>query len=113
MFTLRTLPAEPDTPRPEVAESQGFSLHAGVAAKASQHDKIERLARYVSKPPVAAKRRSPGLTAASCSSPPAPVPGRAAVGLRRDALAFPGERVRFTRPNGEGWGRRRPMAATL
>ena len=43
MFTLQTLPAEPDAPRPEVAESSGFSLHAGIAAKASQRDKIERL----------------------------------------------------------------------
>ncbi|MGB5738519.1 MAG: transposase, partial [Woeseia sp.] len=52
VFTLQTLPAEPDAPRPEVAESSGFSLHAGIAAKASQRDKIERLARYVSRPPV-------------------------------------------------------------
>lgn len=29
VFTLQTLPVEPDTPRPEVAESSGFSLHAG------------------------------------------------------------------------------------
>jgi transposase len=52
VFTLRTLPAEPNAPRPEVAESSGFSLHAGIAAKASQRDKVERLARYVSRPPV-------------------------------------------------------------
>jgi hypothetical protein len=64
--------AEPDAPRPEVAESSGFSLHAGIAAKASQRDKvrsrsdregalgykIERLARYVSRPPVATERLS-------------------------------------------------------
>ncbi len=58
VFTLQTLPAEPDAPRPEVAESSGFSLHAGIAAKASQRDKIERLARYVSRPPVATERLS-------------------------------------------------------
>ena len=58
VFTLQTLPAEPDAPRPEVAESSGFSLHAGIAAKASQRDKIERLARYVSRPPVATGRLS-------------------------------------------------------
>ena len=58
MFTLQTLPAEPDAPRPEVAESSGFSLHAGIAAKASQRDKIERLTRYVSRPPVATERLS-------------------------------------------------------
>ena len=33
VFTLQTLPAEPDAPRREVAESSGFSLHAGIAAK--------------------------------------------------------------------------------
>lgn len=39
-----------------VAESSGFSLHAGLAAKASQRDKLDRLARYVSRPPVATGR---------------------------------------------------------
>jgi len=58
VFMLRTLPAEPDEPRREVAESSGFSLHAGVAAKASQRDKLEHLARYVSGPPVATERLS-------------------------------------------------------
>jgi hypothetical protein len=56
VFTLQTLPPEPDTPRSAVAESSGFSLHAGLAAKASQRDKLERLARYVSRPPVATAR---------------------------------------------------------
>ena len=56
VFTLQTLPAEPDAPRPEVAESSGFSLHAGLAAKPSQRDKLERLTRYVSRPPVATGR---------------------------------------------------------
>jgi len=56
VFTLQTLPAEPDIARPEVAESAGFSLHAGLAAKPSQRDKLERLARYVARPPVAAGR---------------------------------------------------------
>jgi hypothetical protein len=58
VFTLRTLPGEPDGPRPEVAESSGFSLHAGIAAKASQRDKLEHLARYVARPPVATERLS-------------------------------------------------------
>ena len=56
MFTLQTLPPEPDRPRPQVAESSGFSLHAGIAATAWQRDKLERLARYVSRPPVATDR---------------------------------------------------------
>jgi len=58
VFTLQTLPAEPDAPRGEVTESSGFSLHAGIAAKALQSDKVERLARYVSRPPVATERSS-------------------------------------------------------
>jgi hypothetical protein len=58
VFTLQTLPAEPGGPRREVAESSGFSLHAGIAAKASQRDKLEHLARYVARPPVATERLS-------------------------------------------------------
>ena len=58
VFTLQTLPAEPDGPRGEAAESSGFSLHAGIAAKASQRDKLEHLARYVARPPVATERLS-------------------------------------------------------
>jgi hypothetical protein len=41
-----------------VAEASGFSLHAGIAAKASQRDELEHLARYVSRPPVATARLS-------------------------------------------------------
>ena len=37
---------------------EGFSLHAGVSAKAYQRDKLERLCRYISRPPVAAHRLS-------------------------------------------------------
>ena len=36
----------------------GFSLHAGVAAKACQLDKLERLCRYVTRPAIAEKRLS-------------------------------------------------------
>jgi len=39
-----------------VAEASGFSLHAGIAAAVSQRDKLEHLARYVSRPPVATER---------------------------------------------------------
>jgi hypothetical protein len=58
VFTLQTLPVEPEAPRREVAESSGFSLHAGIAAKASQRDKLEHLSRYVARPPVATERLS-------------------------------------------------------
>jgi len=36
----------------------GFSLHAGVATKAHQRKKRERLCRYIARPPVAEKRLS-------------------------------------------------------
>jgi hypothetical protein len=58
VFTLQTIPAEAEAPRRDVAESSGFSLHAGIAATPSQRDKIEHLARYVSRPPVATERLS-------------------------------------------------------
>ena len=68
VLTLQTLPAEPDAPRQEVAESSGFSPHAGIAAKASQRDKIERLARYVSRAPVADRNRGAfGGSSGACS----------------------------------------------
>ena len=58
MFTLQMLPASLEEPRADVAESSGFSLHAGIAATASQREKLEHLARYVSRPPVATERLS-------------------------------------------------------
>ena len=36
----------------------GFSLHAGVSTKAGQRDKLERLCRYIARPPVAVHRLS-------------------------------------------------------
>jgi hypothetical protein len=38
------------------AESSGFSLHAGIAATASQRDTLEHLARYVARRPLATER---------------------------------------------------------
>jgi hypothetical protein len=60
VFTLQTLPALQDgiergTLLGNVA---GFSLHAGVSAKAVERDKLERLCRYISRPPVSTKRLS-------------------------------------------------------
>lgn len=56
VFTLKTLPADPEPISVHVAESSGFSLHAGVAAKGSEREKIEHLARYISRPPIATER---------------------------------------------------------
>jgi hypothetical protein len=51
VFTLQTLPdCRPDFRRPQTGETAGFSLHAGVAAKAHERDKLERLCRYISRP---------------------------------------------------------------
>jgi Putative transposase len=36
--------------------TSGFSLHAGIAAKAAQRDELEHLARYVARPPIATER---------------------------------------------------------
>jgi hypothetical protein len=60
VFTLQTLPAcDPedqfgDTP----GLVAGFSLHAGVAAKAHERKKLERLCRYIARPAISEKRLS-------------------------------------------------------
>ncbi len=57
---LQTLPADdfavPGADGP--GRVAGFSLHAGVAAKADRRDKLERLCRYVSRPAVSEERLS-------------------------------------------------------
>ncbi|MHB1949813.1 MAG: transposase [Gammaproteobacteria bacterium] len=68
VFSLQTRP-------PIVDETQsldllgkvaGFSLHAGVAVKAYERDKLERLCRYISRPPVADHRLSLTSTGNIC-----------------------------------------------
>ena len=60
VFTLQTLPAcDPDEPFTDgVGKVAGFSLHAGVATKAHERDKLERLCRYIARPAVSEKRLS-------------------------------------------------------
>ena len=41
-----------------MGEVAGFSLHAGVAAKANERAKLERLCRYITRPAVSTKRLS-------------------------------------------------------
>jgi hypothetical protein len=41
-----------------VAQGNGFSLHAGIAAEAEQRQKLERLCRYIARPAVAIERLS-------------------------------------------------------
>jgi len=57
VFTLQTLPAcDPNDPL--VGKTAGFSLHAGVSAKARERDRLERLCRYITRPAVSEKRLS-------------------------------------------------------
>lgn len=41
-----------------VAKSSGFSLHAGVATKANERDKLEKICRYIARPALAEERLS-------------------------------------------------------
>jgi hypothetical protein len=58
--TLQTLPACDPEDRfgDTVGQMAGFSLHAGVAARANERKKLERLCRYISRPAVSEKRLS-------------------------------------------------------
>lgn len=57
--TLQTLPDCDDDPLAStVGKVAGFSMHAGVAARAHERDKLERLCRYIARPAVATNRLS-------------------------------------------------------
>ncbi len=58
VLTLQTLPAIDEPPDIGVGNVAGFSLHAGVAAKANERHKLERLCRYITRPAVSEKRLS-------------------------------------------------------
>ena len=60
VFTLQTIPPQPDEApgNTRVANLNGFSLHAGVAARADQRKKLERLCRYIARPAIAEQRLS-------------------------------------------------------
>lgn len=60
VFALQTLPPSFDETQglDLLGKMAGFSLHAGVSAKASQRDKLERLCRYIARPPIAMHRLS-------------------------------------------------------
>lgn len=58
MFTLQTLPACDEPLVEGIGKVAGFSLHAGVAARADQRQKLERLCRYISRPAIAEQRLS-------------------------------------------------------
>jgi Putative transposase len=57
VFALQTVPASGEDERREgVAQYAGFSLHAGTALEGEERGKLERLARYVTRPAVAEER---------------------------------------------------------
>jgi hypothetical protein len=58
VFTLQTLPASGEPFDDGIGQVAGFSLHAGVAARADERKKLERLCRYISRPAVSEKRLS-------------------------------------------------------
>ena len=58
VFTLQTLPASDEPFDDGVGKVAGFSLHAGVVARADERKKLERLCRYISRPAVSDKRLS-------------------------------------------------------
>ncbi len=58
VFTLQTLPACDELFDDGVGKVAGFSLHAGVVARADQRQKLERLCRYISRPAIAEQRLS-------------------------------------------------------
>jgi hypothetical protein len=60
VFILQTLPdLESDNPfSSSVGDVAGFSLHAGVATKANDRNKLERLCRYITRLAVSSKRLS-------------------------------------------------------
>ena len=59
VFTLQTLLDCGDDPlESTVGRVAGFSLHAGVAARAHERAKLERLCRYIARPAVSTKRLS-------------------------------------------------------
>jgi hypothetical protein len=58
-LTLYTVPPLEDEPAPGLAASiAGFSLHAGTVCEPWQRSRLERLCRYITRPPIATKRLS-------------------------------------------------------
>ena len=58
VITLQTLPGCEEPFEGGAGQVAGFSLHAGVAARADQRHKLERLCRYISRPALSEKRLS-------------------------------------------------------
>ena len=58
-LTLDSVPPLEDRPNsPLLARTAGFSLHPATVCEAWQRSRLERLCRYITRPPVAMKRLS-------------------------------------------------------
>ena len=58
-MTLKTLPDTDHFAKSGlVIDNSGFSLHAGVATKANERDRLEKICRYIARPAVAEERLS-------------------------------------------------------
>jgi hypothetical protein len=58
-LTLYSVPPVDDKTGPSLlAQVDGFSLHAATVCEAYQRSKLERLCRYITRPPIATKRLS-------------------------------------------------------
>ena len=60
---------------------QGFSLHADVAVPARRRDQLEKLCRYIVRPPLALERLTESTEGSCCTSSA----GRGATGRRRSS----------------------------
>ena len=58
VYTLQTVPATDEPYDTGVGQVAGFSLHAGVAARADERHKLERLCWHIARPAVSEKRLS-------------------------------------------------------
>ena len=58
VFTLQTLPASTEGEYGQLANTSGFSLHAGVFANPDEPETLERLCRYISRPAISEQRLS-------------------------------------------------------
>ena len=81
MFTLQTLPGCEEPFDHGVGKLAGFSLHAGVAARADERHKLEQLCRYISRPSIAEQRLSLTPNANVCYHGVATIPAGRLTGV--------------------------------
>ena len=57
-LTLRTVASNPFTDNPCIAQSSGFSLHAGTRCQIRERNSLERMCRYIARPALSNERLS-------------------------------------------------------